>query len=689
MNLSKMKSTTFLSILLATFLFVNKVIAVDFPKVKYGKVSKEELEMTVYKPDTSANAVILYDEGFSDVSYNDQKKHWMLNFKRHIRIKILDPNGVKWGNFEESLYSYRDTKETIGGIKGITYNLENGKVVKSKLSNSAVFRERENKYREKARLSMPNVKKGSVIDLKYIISSDLIRELRNWQFQYSIPVKWSRYEVHYPEYYKFNETMKGYHPLLDRNVEHGLATINITYTTGGLASSRGGLEQKHRSEIDYTEIKHSYIAKDIPAFKEEAYMSSAKNYLSKVEFELASSNFVKVGGGFKDYSTSWSDVAEEMLKHENLRPQLKGGNYSKDFIEPLTQNIKDEKVKMLSVYEFVKNSIGWNKYRGTSISQSLRKTYIDKKGNVADINLLLVAMLNSAGLNATPVLLSTRSNGLLPYTRASLTSCDYIIASVNIADNEYLLDATDPNLPAGMLPYKCLNGSGRRISDSNPEQVKLQSAKGYNRTYQLTVELNEDGYLEGKLVCKRKDRSAYGFRNRIENAGGIEEFMKKKKKNTPEIIFESHSFSNIDSIYKPTVENYDIIIEEGVDVSADFIYLSPFLISKISDNPFKLEKREYPIDYGCRTNETYQLQLKIPEGFTVEEVPENCFIRLPEKGGSYLVSIQTIGENLVLTSKFNINKTLFVQTEYETLKQFYNQIIAKQSEQIVLKKINN
>jgi len=196
-----MKKIIFLSAMFTTLIFVNHLIAADSPNIKFGKVSKEELEMTRYKPDTSANAVILYDEGFSYIFWDDQRSHFALNFKRHVRIKILDPNGVEWGNFEELLFSYQDSKESIGGIKGFTFNLENGKVVKSKLDNDAIFQERENKYYEMARLSMPNVKAGSVIDLKYIISSDRIRDLREWQFQYSIPVKWSQYAVHYPEYY--------------------------------------------------------------------------------------------------------------------------------------------------------------------------------------------------------------------------------------------------------------------------------------------------------------------------------------------------------------------------------------------------------------------------------------------------------------------------------------------------------
>jgi len=418
-------------------------------------------------------------------------------------------------------------------------------------------------------------------------------------------------------------------------------------------------------------------------------MNSSKNYMSKVEFELASANFMKVGGNYKEYSTSWSDVVKELLMYDNLRSQLKGGNYSKDFIEGLVNNVSDDKMKMLYVYEFLKKNIRWNKFYSVWTHQTLRKTFNEREGNVADINMLLVAMLNSAGLNATPVLLSTRNNGLLPLTRASITVPDYIIASVKIDGNEYLLDATQANLPAGMLPYKCLNGRGYRISESDPGVITLQSGGGYNSSYQLSAELNEDGSLSGKLKCRRKDRSAFNMRNSIQNAGGIDEYMKEKKKEIPEIVFESYSFTDLDSIYKPVNEDYEIIIEKGLDKSSDYIYLSPFLIAKISENPFKLEKREYPIDYGCTTDETYQFQLKIPDGYVVEEVPENCFIKLPEKGGSFISNIQTVGNNLVLTSKFNINKTLFVPSEYSILKEFYNLIIAKQSEQIVLKKADN
>ena len=46
-----------------------------------------------------------------------------------------------------------------------------------------------------------------------------------------------------------------------------------------------------------------------------------------------------------------------------------------------------------------------------------------------------------------------------------------------------------------------------------------------------------------------------------------------------------------------------------------------------------------------------------------------------------------LGNNVMITSIIKINQTTFVHDEYAYLKEFFNQIIAKQAENIVIKKL--
>ncbi|MDB0613406.1 hypothetical protein PL371_16370 [Tenacibaculum maritimum] len=57
---------------------------------------------------------------------------------------------------------------------------------------------------------------------------------------------------------------------------------------------------------------------DIPAFKEEEYMLSKKNFISRLCFDLIS--FTQVDGHIKKYTKTWKD-ADKALKNNFLDRQ--------------------------------------------------------------------------------------------------------------------------------------------------------------------------------------------------------------------------------------------------------------------------------------------------------------------------------------------------------------------------------
>ncbi|MEN8251746.1 MAG: transglutaminase, partial [Bacteroidota bacterium] len=107
----------------------------------------------------------------------------------------------------------------------------------------------------------------------------------------------------------------------------------------------------------------------------------------------------------------------------------------------------------------------------------------------------------------------------------------------------------------------------------------------------------------------------------------------------------------------------------------------------IEENPFKLEKREYPVDYGFPIRKEYNFNFKLPEGYVIEETPapESLSMKGDAATFSYDISKENPGE-LIVKADFSINKTMFVQTEYSELKAFYNAMLKKCTEQVVLKK---
>lgn len=678
---------TFIASLFVLILSLNTISAQDGPKVKFGKVETDELKMTVYEPDTTAEAVILYDDGNSEIRY-DLQKGFILYYSRFVRVKILKQSGTQWGNFSISLYSSTKNKEELQGVKGVTFNLENGKVEKTEMKKEAIFRERENKYWEMARLSLPAVKVGSVIDLKYDIASPLLWNLRSWDFQYLIPVKWSQYRVAYPEYFVYNHAVLGYHPLNSQNQSTRPGSISYTTTnvTAGSAWAGGGQRQMENNTIKYNEYVYDYTAKDVPAMKEEPYLTTLKNYTTQVKFELSVIDLTKIGGSYKNYTSSWNTIADELISDEDFGGQIKSANYAKDEIAAVTKGTDDVMKKIVAIYSFVQHNVKWNGYNDYTPTQTARKTFNEKTGNSADINLLLTAMLNEAGIETNPVLLSTRKNGIMSPVHATLSDCNYVIARTLVDGKPVLLDATEPNLPAGLLPFRCLNGTGRLIKRDASEEVALTNRR--SSSSMLIFVKPEEGKLTANFNLTDSGLEGFNTRESLKAAGGQKEYFEKLKNKSTDFQYLDYAYENIDSIYKPLTQKYNVLLNSESENGNDVLYFNPILVNRLTDNPFSAPKRSYPIDFGAPFFETYQLNLTIPEGYKVEEIPQPRSIVLPDKSAAFRYSATQTNNNIVVSMLMNMDKTLFLPEEYKALQDFYNLIIAKESEQIVLKKIN-
>lgn len=163
--------------------------------------------------------------------------------------------------------------------------------------------------------------------------------------------------------------------------------------------------------------------------------------------------------------------------------------------------------------------------------------------------------------------------------------------------------------------------------------------------------------------------------------------MTNKKNKFSDIELQDYIYSNLDSIYLPVIKKYNITLaNESSD--ADILYFTPVLVGRTKENPFTSPKRMYPVDFGTSSNDIYQMNMIIPDGYKVEELPQSKAFSLEGKGGSYIYQVAQSGSTISLTTKLTIDKTLYLPTEYDMLREFFNLIVAKESEQIVLKKIN-
>jgi hypothetical protein len=659
------------------FLFHYAAFGQEVP-VKFGKVTEEELKMKSYPKDTSAAAVILVDYGRSYFSYADGFK---VNFERVMRIKILKKTGYDWANMVVPYYQKSGTgKEQVSNIKGVTYNLEGGKMVKVKMEDKAIFDEKESANWSNKKFTLPAVKEGSVLEISYAITSDFLFNLRDWTFQRSIPVVHSEYRAAIPEYFQYKQMPQGYEPFAVNEALPSTMSFTVTWGSSMEVGVGGGRTAAGSESVNASSVNHRWVMKDVPAITSEAYITTLNDYVSKVEFEL---EWVRYPNQIaKRIAGNWSSLTEDLMKEESFGLQLNRTGFFKNEVASM-QAIKDSVDRLNAVYEFVKKSVKWNGQAGKYVTNSLRKAFDTKTGNVADINLMLVAMLRDAGFEAHPVILSTRDNGRAPHTPV-LSRFNYVIAYAKIGDKSILMDATDPLMPLGYLPKHCLNGQGWLVAKNAGDWVPLKSGERTSELMSAELQILPTGVLTGKVSQSTSGLWAVSQRRKVQEAGE-ETFLKSFTSSQNQLERKKPVLQNLKEYQKPFGLQYEVSSPEETQ-HKDIIYLNPMLLKEQPENPFKLATRKYPVDFAQPTEEVYVCSFTIPDGYAVEEMPKSISLVLPENGGKFTYVLQSQGNKIQVMSKMSINKPVFYAEEYEFLKEFYTQMVAKHAEQIVLKK---
>lgn len=669
-----MKSIKFLTFLIV-LLCVSKVMAQEF---KLGKVSIAELEQKVHPKDSSAAAAILYKKGRTSIQY-DQNDGFITVTEVETRIKIYKKEGYEWANQNVWYYSSNGFKEKVVFSDAVTYNLVNGKIEKTKLKSDGTFDEVINKFRGQKKITMPNVKEGSVIEFSYMVRSPSDRMIREWDFQTSIPVNYSEYKTCVPEYYVFNVKQKGYvfpkvtvdttpRSILFTNKERNISNSQTTFST---------------DKVDYTETITTYVAIDFPAMKDEAFVNNIDNYTSSIQHELSMTKYPNAQ--MKMYSTDWNSVVKTIYEYDDFGPELNKTGYFEEDLKKLLadKNTADEKI--MAIFNHVKANVKWNDYTGYSCDNGVKKAYKEKTGNIADINLMLTAMLRYAGLTANPVLVSTRSNGISIFPNRN--AFNYVIAAVETPTGNILLDASDKFSTPNILPFRVLNWSGRLIrKDGSSDEVNLMPKKSSNDIVFMSYNIEPDGKVTGKTRRQCTDYVAMMTREKI-NGLKEEDYLEKLENQNNKIEISEYARTNEKELLLPTVETYAFTGNNLCEIIGGKIYVSPMLFFTEDKNPFKQEVREYPVDFGFPFTDRYNITLKIPDGFTAEVLPAPVVINMEDNLGSFKFNIAANENILQISIQHQINEAIVTTQQYEMLKEYYKGMIAKETEKIVLKRI--
>jgi hypothetical protein len=636
----------------------------DLVGFRFAQVGYKDLETKIFPADTSAAAYVLQEFGEAHVDYEDPNQ---LIFSYHIRIKILRQQGVDQADMEIPLFKQNGKEELIRNIYASSFNLQGTNIQETKLDSKSIFTEKNAKYYNVAKFAIPNAKAGSVIEYQYEISSPFLWNFKNWQFQSKIPKVQSEYHTTIPANYVYNITLRGYLKLANHE-----STIERNCLRGG----NGG-------EADCSVNK--YLMKDIPAFKEEEFMTSKENFISAINFEL--SQIQTWDGRTFKYTKEWKDADLELKNDQKFGLQLRRGKDVVDgYIDVATMGETDQLAKAKKIYDFVKFHYRWNGVYGDQSEFGIKKAFDEKKGNVGDINLTLVAALRYAGFEVDPVLLATRSLSRPIEIHPVLSDFNYVIARLNLDGKIYLLDAVDDFMPFGSIPMLCYNGIGRVMASEGSYWMDIKPTDKDRTVTQIALKLTDDGNMIGTINETYFGYAALAKRREFLEFDDEKAYLDKRKANNHFMNITSYERTASDDFTKPIGEKFGVEFSVFDSPGTPSFLFNPFLVGRYEKNPFKSDTRTYPVDFAVPLEKNVSVMIDFPETFEVASFPEKVGLALPAAGGRYVFGAQVNGNKLMINNILGINRTLFAPEEYPYLKEIYGRMLQAQNTDIVFQR---
>lgn len=644
----------------AFFLFIFS-FAQDKSTAKFGKISPADFANNVYSIDSNAVAVVIADIGSSQISTASGRLG--LEYKRFKRIHILNKNGYDAANMQIVLPGEKDDDLPIE-IKASTYNLENGKVVETKLDKGSIYKDRLNKYLIARKFTFPNIKEGSIIEFEYNIISGDILNFQPWIFQGEYPILWSEYNMSVPEFVDYIFLTQGYQPFFIKTKKSNTANYQLF------------------GNFNTNLTEYRWVMKDVPALKEEAFTSTLNNHMAKLSFQLSEIRYPLVP---RKVLSNWQDACTLLLKNEDFGTELDNmNNWMGDAIKSLVEKGMTDIEKSQRIYAYVRDNFICTGHSGMYLTQSLKNVLKTKKGNVADLNLLLVAMLRYADINAEPVILSTRSHGYTYSIYPILEKFNYVICLVHIGGQDIYLDASWPRLGFAKLTPECYNGHARIVNeaatalDFSPDSLLERKATS------IALTINDKGDINGTLQQMPGYYESHSIRETIKEKGEEEFFTNLKKEYTQEMEVTNPKIDNLDKLEDNLNISYDFKIKGD---NENIIYISPVLTDGYKQNPFKSAQRFYPVEMPYAINKLYSFSITVPDNYVVDELPESSVIKYNDEGDGYFeYKVFRSGADITIRSRVVFKRTYYQPEEYEILREFFNMIVKKQNEQIVLKK---
>jgi len=612
---------------------------------EFGQITNEEINLKECDFDKEAEAIIIFDDAFTD--HDDD---YNMITTRRIRIKILNEKGLERGNINIPFYSGNNF-EFIKDIRGFTFNIDaSGNHTYRDLDRKSIYIEKRNSYYSLVKFAMPAVKTGSIIEYSFVSVMKSYGGLEDWKFQSDIPTMKSCYMLQVVPTAEFTysvQKMENYYILIKPIADLGRIYFEMN---------------------------------SIPALRFEPYMDAARDYLQRVIFQL--SGLTNRYGHKMDINTTWKSTAYDLMTGKDFGGQI-DKSIKADELQPMVQTQSSAAGKLKVIYNYVRDNISWNGYDSKYAVDGVKTSWEKKRGTAGEINLLLINLLKSNDVEVYPLLVAERDFGKIDSTYPFLERFNKVVAFAKADGQQFILDATQKNTPAGLTPYSLLNTMAFLVDKKNFNLLRIGSGnKTYKNRILINADLNPKGQLQGNAMVQSFD---YARQLRVESIReNLKEFVS-------EIFEKPYDNISIDSFYINNLDAESMVLEQGIrfsqqlNESGGFVFINYNLFTGMEKNPFTSSIRFTNVNFGYPHEVLLDAQIKLPANSKTDDLPRDQVLENNSKTIRLSREIKVENGQINIKLSYSRNTTLVFAENYKELKDFYKKMMDLLNEPVVVK----
>jgi hypothetical protein len=612
----------------------------------FGKVEVSEMKIKECEFDPKAEAMVLFD--VAELSASITTTGLFIDLDRHVRIKILSDKGLN--NADVHIRFAYDEK--IKNLTAQTYNLdESGNIVVTKVDKKLVYEKKLNKRFYELVFTFPEAKAGSIIEYKFKQEN---AGLGSWYFQKSIPVKYSRYKTDFP------------------------GEIEVYAAPFCILPYESKRESKAGRQLQF------YSMSDIPALRDEPYISAETDYLQRIDIRAQAINLPTQR---INLLSSWPGIVKSLVEDEDFGVQLKREIPRTSDLDAELKKLSDPYSKMVTIHDYVRRNMEWNGYGSIWALNGVKSAWKDKKGTNGEINLILVNLLKDAGLNAAPILVSTRENGRISTTVAGYDQFNKVMAYVTIDDKVYVLDGTEKFTPPALIPLEVMTTEGLVIEKAESFKWGWKSLWDDRHMVkdiiQIFAVIDDKGKMKGTANVHSYDYSR-AQRLPVLQSGKDKLLAKYFASEIPGFTTDSLELENDKVDTLPLVQRINFKLP--LNSSGEYKYFPVNLFTGLEKNPFVADNRFSDVFFGA--NQFYQISwaLEIPADHEFEALPGNVRMVTPDKSISMTRRFQANDNMLTATIAVEFKAPFYAVDDYPNFREFFKKMSDMLNEQIAIKK---